>query len=85
MKKTLLAHLYNEEYLLPFWLEHHRDIFDKFILIDYNSTDNSLIIIKEFLKNKDFKILQSRNQYFDAGDVDEEVTDIEKEIVIKLH
>ena len=26
MKTTLLTNIYNEEYLLPFWLNHHKDI-----------------------------------------------------------
>jgi hypothetical protein len=32
---TVISHIFNEEYLLPFWLEHHRTIFDHGIIIDY--------------------------------------------------
>ena len=56
LKKTCLIHIYNEEYLLPFWLNHHKDIFDDIIIIDYNSTDKSLEICKE--------ISQNSNSYF---------------------
>ena len=28
MRTTLLTNVFNEEYLLPFWLEHHKKIFD---------------------------------------------------------
>ena len=47
MKLTLLASIYNEEYLLPFWLNFHKNIFDHGIIIDYHSTDNSINIIKQ--------------------------------------
>lgn len=46
-KKTVISHFYNEEWLLPFWLKHHRQIFDHGIMIDYHSTDRSCEIIRE--------------------------------------
>jgi hypothetical protein len=46
-KLTVITHIYNEEYLLPFWLEHHSKIFDHGIIIDYCSTDRSVEIIKK--------------------------------------
>lgn len=45
---TLISHIFNEEYLLPFWLEHHSKIFDNGIIIDYYSTDRSIEIINKF-------------------------------------
>jgi len=36
----LFSHIYNEEYLLPFWLKHHKKIFDHGVIIDNFSTDN---------------------------------------------
>jgi len=47
MKLNILAHIYNEEYLLPFWLNFHKNIFDHGIIVDYHSTDNSISIIKQ--------------------------------------
>jgi hypothetical protein len=42
---TLLSHFYNEEYLLPFWIEHHKKQFDYAILIDVKlDRDGSKII-----------------------------------------
>jgi hypothetical protein len=38
MKTTILTNIFNEEYLLPFWLNHHKNMFDKIISIDYHST-----------------------------------------------
>ena len=47
MKLTVISGIYNEEYLLPFWLEHHRKIFDHGVIVDWHSTDRSLEIIRE--------------------------------------
>ncbi len=41
LKTTLVSHIFNEEYLIPFWLNHHKTMFDQIIIIDYNSTDKS--------------------------------------------
>jgi len=75
---TVICHFYNEEYLLPFWLKHHKDMFTKGIMIDYNSTDNSVEIIKSIVP--DWEIITSRNSEFDSRLCDEEVMDIEKTI-----
>jgi 2-polyprenyl-3-methyl-5-hydroxy-6-metoxy-1,4-benzoquinol methylase len=72
---TVIAHFYNEEYLLPFWLHHHKTIFTHGILIDYSSTDKSVEIIKSIVP--DWTIINSRNTTFDAIDCDHEVMDIE--------
>lgn len=78
MKKTIITHFYNEEYLLPWWLNHHKKYFDHGILIDYNSTDKSVEIIKEICPN--WTIVKSRNAEFGASDVDSEVMNIESGI-----
>lgn len=44
---TVLTNVYNEEYLLPFWLEHHRPIFDHGIVFDWGCTDRSMDIVRE--------------------------------------
>jgi hypothetical protein len=75
---TIITHIFNEEYLLPWWLNHHKDLFEHGIIIDYNSTDNSIDIIKDICPNWD--VIKSRNQHFDAHLVDQEVMDIEREI-----
>ena len=73
--KILISHFYNEEYLLPFWLEHHKNLFDIGILINYHSTDNSVNIIKKITPN--WIVLESKNDYFSADLVDQEVMEIE--------
>jgi len=77
-KTTLLSHIFNEEYLLPFWLQHHKDMFDDIIIIDYNSTDKSIEICKKICP--ECKIIKSRNETFDANNVDKEIMNIENEI-----
>ena len=76
MKKTVLCHFYNEEYLLPWWLKHHRKIFDHGIMIDYNSTDNSRKIIQDICPS--WQIVDSQNIHFDSGLVDREVEEYER-------
>lgn len=78
ISKTLISHFYNEEYLLPWWLNHHKKIFDKAVLIDYNSTDRSVEIIKEICPH--WEVVKSRNEFFGARVIDSEVEDIEKNI-----
>uniref|UniRef100_A0A6C0HE45 Methyltransferase type 11 domain-containing protein n=1 Tax=viral metagenome TaxID=1070528 RepID=A0A6C0HE45_9ZZZZ len=78
MNSTVLIHIYNEEYLLPFWLNHHKNIFNHGIIIDYRSTDKSIEIYKQICPNWD--IIISRNLYFTAIDVDQEIMEIEEKI-----
>lgn len=47
IKTTVFCSFYNEEYLLPFWLKHHVRLFDHGIMIDWDSTDKSVEIIKQ--------------------------------------
>jgi hypothetical protein len=72
---TIISHFYNEEYLLPFWLKHHKNMFDYGIMVDYHSTDNSVNIIKEICP--EWKIITTRNEKFEAELVDREIEDIE--------
>lgn len=78
MKTTLISHFYNEEFLLPFWLKHHAKLFDHGIMIDYDSTDNSVDIIKHYVPH--WEIRRSKNDEFHAQKVDQEIMDIESEL-----
>lgn len=77
-KTTCLIHIYNEEYLLPFWLYNHKDIFDDILIIDYRSTDKSVEICKKICPN--CKIITTRNPNFGAHCVDREIMDLEQTI-----
>ena len=78
MYKTIISHFYNEEYLLPWWLEHHKKYFNHGIMINYASTDSSVSIIRQLCP--DWTIINSRNEFFDAKLIDDEVTDIESKV-----
>lgn len=60
--KLLLSHFFNEEYLLPWWLAHHREMFDHGVLIDYHSTDRSVEICREMVP--DWEIVTSEHKTF---------------------
>jgi hypothetical protein len=83
-KITVICHIFNEEYLLPFWLEHHSQIFDHGIIIDYCSTDRSQEIINKMCP--EWKVITTKNKNqdgtpnFDARLVDLEVMEVEKTI-----
>jgi UDP-glucose 4-epimerase len=77
-KTTLLTNVFNEEYLLPFWLHHHKNMFDEIIIVDYNSTDKSIEICKSICPK--CTIVKTRNDYFDARLIDVEFMDIENAI-----
>jgi len=74
--RTVICHFFNEEYMLPWWLAHHRRVFDHGIMIDYHSTDASREIIKQFCP--DWEIHMTRNAYFDSAAIDREVEDYER-------
>lgn len=74
---TVISHFYNEEYLLPWWLDHHTRLFDHGILVDYNSTDRSVQICRQMAPN--WEVRPSKNPYFSAIDCDREVMEIERE------
>jgi hypothetical protein len=79
MYKTIISHFYNEEYLLPWWLEHHKKYFNHGIMINYASTDNSVSLIRQACP--DWTVINSRNKFFDAKLIDDEVSDIESNVL----
>ena len=76
-KVTLLSNMYNEEYLLPFWCKHHKDMFDHAVIVDYGCTDKSIDIIKDICPN--WEVRKSKNTSFGAIEIDNEFNDIEPE------
>jgi hypothetical protein len=73
----LISSFYNEEYLLPWWCEHHKWI-KRAVLFDYFSTDRSAEIIKSICP--DWEIRPTRNKDWNFADNDAEYMDAEKEI-----
>src|SRR5688572_7700041 len=76
--RTVLMHFYNEQYLLPWWLKHHVELFDHGVLIDYASTDESPDICRRLAPH--WKLVQSQNAIFDEYDVDYEVMEHEAQL-----
>ena len=71
MKKVLLTHIYNEAYLLEFWLKLHRNLFDHLVVIDRFSTDRSREVIGDLWPGAE--IHTSTDREFDALKCDYEM------------
>jgi hypothetical protein len=76
---TVLMTFYNEEYLLPWWINHHKKLFEHGILIDYHSTDRSYEICKE-LCPPNWQIVKSMNNDFASDGIDSEYQYYEKTV-----
>ena len=59
-KRVVISHFFNEAYLLPWWLEHHRQIFDHGVLIDWSSTDGSADICRQLVPGWEVVRLRAR-------------------------
>lgn len=77
-KRTVICHFYNEEFLLPWWLKHHKHVFNHGIMIDYHSTDRSVDLIRKFCPT--WEIVTTKNEFFDSTPIDAEVMEIEKKL-----
>lgn len=71
-KIVLVSHFFNEELLLPYWIRHHARYFDEAILIDYDSTDRSVEIVRKQAP-AGWRVVSSRHKEFDHVLVDKEV------------
>jgi hypothetical protein len=71
----VLAHIFNEEFLLPHWLRHHTRMFDHGVVVDRGSTDASMEIVRTLAP--DWEIVRSRTDVFDARECDYEMMDLE--------
>lgn len=75
---TLISSFYNEEYLLPWWLNHHKKIFDHGILFDYFSSDNSVEIINKICPK--WEVRSTKNTDWDPRTNDSEFMEAEREL-----
>jgi hypothetical protein len=78
----LFAHFRNEEYLLPWWCEHHKNKFDGATLINYHSTDRSVEIIKDICPK--WKIVDTENSHFVFKPTDQEIMYYEAKVKNKF-
>ncbi len=73
---VLYSHTFNEELLMPYWIQHHAHMFDRAYIFDYNSTDSTVEIIKRTAPSS-WTVIQSANPDFDARAVDQEIIRME--------
>lgn len=79
MTATVITHIYNEAFLLPIWLRHHREKFDHGIIVDYGSTDNPLEIVRELTPHWEFR--NTGLDSFQADVLDSVINSIEQRVV----
>lgn len=77
---TVIMHFHNEEYMLPWWINHHKKLFDHGILINYHSTDRSVEICKE-LCPPHWQIVDTVNNNFAVDPIDTEIKMYEKSVI----
>lgn len=75
---VVLTHVYNEEYLLNWWLPHHKKRFDHGIIVDYKSTDNTRNLVKKMVPN--WELVTSKHDLFGAVDNTLEIMELENSI-----
>ena len=75
---TLISHVYNEEFLLPFFIEHHYSKFEHGIILDFGSTDKSKLIIEKMAPK--WQIVDCSEYPFAATILDQLITDLKSNI-----
>ncbi len=60
----------NEEYLMPWWIQHHVQLFDHGIMIDCGSKDNTADIVKEYAPNWEI-VRHDDKEFFVRDDIQE--------------
>ncbi|CAF2240115.1 unnamed protein product [Rotaria magnacalcarata] len=68
----LISHLYNETTLLPSWIRHHAPMFDRAILINYDTTNRSLKIVQNEAPNT-WKVISSQHGNSDSQGISEAI------------
>ena len=76
MKKNVILPIFNEEFLLPYWLRHHVPLFDHGVILNDSSSDRSVEICRELAP--DWTILNSRRRDWDELEFLAEVQGVEE-------
>lgn len=72
----IVSHVRNEELLMPGWVKWHQQFQpDSVTIIDHNSTDRTVGIIKELAPT--WNVIPTRLEWFAAGPLDHEVSEVE--------
>lgn len=71
-----ICHYWDEQMMLPGFVKWHQQVgFDSFTFIDHGSSDLSNSVVLDLAP--DWKIIPSRLEWFDAGPLDHEVSEVE--------
>lgn len=73
-----VCHIFSEEMILPWFIKHHKPLFDEMTIIDHDSNDHSIAIIRALAP--EWRIVKSKIGSFDAYKNDLEVMEWEKEL-----
>ncbi|GAB5352996.1 hypothetical protein AAMO2058_000000700 [Amorphochlora amoebiformis] len=73
----MVSHFFNEEFLMPYFIRHHAPMFDRAVLLDYGSNDNSVDILKREAPSS-WVVVTPNSTVFNAWEVDREVEYWEK-------
>jgi len=84
-KLMLLTHFFNEEMLLPFFIQHHAPSFDHAVLIDFDSTDRSVELIKRLAPPSWRVVRSTTGRVFDARKTDQQIMDWEAQFPEDWH
>jgi glycosyltransferase involved in cell wall biosynthesis len=76
---TLITHIFNEEFLLPFFIKQHINKFDRVIVVDFQSTDRSQEIIRSLAP--DWEIIIWPKENFNDIELTTFILDLEKSLV----
>lgn len=77
-KTIMVTHQRNEELLMPFFIMHHAPMFDKVVLIDFESDDHTVDIIKRFAPPSWEVVNSTTGSTFGAVATDAQVMNHEK-------
>lgn len=78
MRTTVISHFWNNAAILPYWLSHHKRLFDHGILIDHGATDGSADLIRKITPRWEVRETRRCKEHFIAGAADEEVMGVEE-------
>jgi len=84
-KLMLLTHFFNEEMLLPFFIQHHAPLFDHAVLIDFDSTDRSVELIKRLAPPSWRVVRSTTGRVFSAEQTDQQLMDWEAQFPEDWH
>jgi hypothetical protein len=74
---TIISHIWNDSFLLPYFIRHYLPLCDRAVIVDYDSVDASRDIVKEMAPEWEFR--QTCNRYYGAEANAAEIKEIEQE------